>query len=56
MIDDNSREFIRRHVGPSEEDIEKMLTVIGVNSLEELINQTIPSSIRLDKELDLYVF
>jgi len=30
-----------------------MLAVIGVNSLEELISQTIPSSIRLDKELDL---
>ena len=23
MIDDNSREFIRRHIGPSDEDIEK---------------------------------
>ena len=44
--------FSYRHNGPRKKDIEKMLTVIGVNSLEELINQTIPSSIRLDKELD----
>ena len=45
--------FSDRHIGPRIKDIEKMLAVIGVNSLEELINQTIPSSIRLDKELDL---
>ena len=37
MIDDNSREFIRRHIGPSEEDIEKMLKVVGANSLDDLI-------------------
>jgi len=42
--------FSDRHIGPRKKDIEKMLAVIGVNSLEELINQTIPSSIRLDKE------
>ena len=46
-------DFSDRHIGPRKKDIEKMLEVIGVNSLEELINQTIPSSIRLDKELDL---
>ena len=45
--------FSDRHIGPRIKDIEKMLAVIGVNSLEELISQTIPSSIRLDKELDL---
>ena len=45
MIDDNSREFIRRHIGPSEKDIEKMLKVVGANSLDDLINKTVPENI-----------
>jgi len=32
MINDTSKEFIKRHIGPSEEDIEAMLKVVGVNS------------------------
>lgn len=39
--------FLGRHVGPRPEDIDAMLKVIGVNSLEELIDQTVPASIRL---------
>ena len=45
--------FLHRHIGPDEQDMEKMLNVIGVNSLEQLIDETIPSSIRLDGDLDL---
>ena len=45
MIDDNSKEFIRRHIGPSEEDIEKMLKVVGANSLDDLINKPVPENI-----------
>jgi glycine cleavage system pyridoxal-binding protein P len=37
MIDDNSKEFIKRHIGPSEEDQSKMLQYVGYKSLE--INQ-----------------
>ena len=29
MIDDNSKEFIKRHIGPSEEDQSKMLQYVG---------------------------
>jgi glycine dehydrogenase len=43
--------FVNRHVGPSEKDTQAMLKYIGVSSLDELINQTIPSNIRLKKPL-----
>ena len=53
MIDDNSREFIRRHIGPSDEDIEKMLKVVGANSLDDLINKTVPENILLKDRLKI---
>ena len=48
-----SDKFVGRHIGPREEDIQEMLKVIGVQSLDELINQTIPENIRLEKPLNL---
>lgn len=39
--------FVSRHIGPGEEDLPRMLAAIGVGSLEELINQTVPAPIRL---------
>lgn len=45
--------FVSRHIGPRENDIEEMLKVIGVQSLDELIDQTVPSNIRLEKPLNL---
>lgn len=45
--------FIERHVGPRQNDVNEMLKTIGVSSLEQLINETIPDDIRLDKDLDL---
>ena len=33
MIDDNSKEFIGRHIGPSNEDQSKMLKYVGYDSL-----------------------
>jgi glycine dehydrogenase len=45
--------FVTRHVGPSKEDQSEMLRAIDVNSLDELIDKTIPSSIRLNKDLEL---
>ena len=44
MINDTSKEFIRRHIGPSEEDIEKMLKIVGANSLDDLISKTVPET------------
>lgn len=45
--------FVSRHVGPRQEEISSMLKKIGAASLDELIEQTIPSSIRLKKPLNI---
>lgn len=45
--------FVTRHVGPQEENLSSMLGLIGVNTIEELIAQTVPEGIRLKNELDL---
>lgn len=42
-----------RHIGISAEDEAVMLNKIGIESLDELISQTIPSNIMMDKELEL---
>ncbi|HEY5664172.1 MAG TPA: aminomethyl-transferring glycine dehydrogenase [Ilumatobacter sp.] len=46
-------EFVGRHIGPRPEDLGAMLAVIGVSSVAELIDQTVPPAIRLDDELAL---
>ncbi|MBI5264268.1 MAG: aminomethyl-transferring glycine dehydrogenase [Bradyrhizobium sp.] len=45
--------FIRRHIGPSPRDIGAMLDVVGAKSLEALMAETLPASIRQPKPLDL---
>ena len=45
--------FHSRHIGPSPEEIEAMLTSLGVSSLEELCEKTLPESIRLGRPLNL---
>jgi len=45
--------FERRHIGPDPRDLQEMLRVLKVSSLEELIDQTIPENIRLRKPLNL---
>src|SRR5688572_22437653 len=45
--------FVPRHVGPSDDEVREMLQVLGVASLDELIDQTIPPAIRLKKPLKL---
>tara|TARA_B100000902_G_scaffold400002_1_gene474444 strand:+ start:10264 stop:13152 length:2889 start_codon:yes stop_codon:yes gene_type:complete len=45
--------FAERHNGPRRDEIDFMLSELSVNSLKELIDQTIPSSIRLNRKLDL---
>ncbi len=45
--------FARRHIGPSAADAAAMLAAIGVSSLDELINKTVPANIRLDGSLNL---
>lgn len=50
MITNN---FSRRHIGPKADEIPLMLEKIGVKSVDELIDKTIPESIRLDKPMEL---
>ena len=45
--------FESRHLGPNEQEIEKMLEKLQVPNLEALMKQTIPDSIRLEKPLNL---
>jgi glycine dehydrogenase len=45
--------FEKRHNAPSESDINAMLERIGASSIDELINQTIPTSIQLERPLNL---
>ncbi len=45
--------FALRHIGIREEDLPKMFQTIGVDSLEELMYQTIPQDIRLKEDLPL---
>ena len=49
----NTTSFQRRHIGPNENDQKQMLDVIGVDSLDQLINETIPEDIRLQGVLHL---
>jgi glycine dehydrogenase len=43
--------FENRHIGPSGEETRNMLAKLGVDSTDELINQTIPGDIRLKNPL-----
>ena len=46
-------QFLSRHIGPREEDVKEMLKVIGVDSVEALLQETVPENIRLKELLDL---
>ena len=48
-----SNDFTTRHIGPNNVDAESMLKTIGVTSLDELIDQTVPDSIRIREPLNL---
>ncbi|MBD2250108.1 aminomethyl-transferring glycine dehydrogenase [Nostoc parmelioides] len=50
---ENLNNFIQRHIGPSSADIQQMLDVLGFSSLDDLIEKTVPSTIRLHKKLQL---
>ena len=45
--------FVTRHIGPRNHEIAEMLEAIGVSSMEELLEQTVPSNIRLKQPLKL---
>ncbi|MBT3646555.1 MAG: aminomethyl-transferring glycine dehydrogenase [Cryomorphaceae bacterium] len=45
--------FTQRHIGPNAIELDIILKTIGVESVEELLNQTIPDNIRLKKDLNI---
>ncbi|MFC0119914.1 aminomethyl-transferring glycine dehydrogenase [Pseudoalteromonas xiamenensis] len=50
---EQKQDFIRRHIGPTPAQIGEMLSALGVSSVEELIEQTVPAGIRLPKPLEI---
>src|ERR1700704_995419 len=50
---DAAATFVRRHIGPSPRDISAMLEAVGAKSLDALMGETLPSSIRQKTPLDL---
>ncbi len=49
----NTKTFVNRHNGPSEEDVKVMLGKLGLDSVDQLIDKTIPEKIRLKEDMDL---
>ncbi len=50
---DYQEKFQSRHIAPNDADTAEMLKIVGVNSLDELIEQTVPAQIRLKSPLNL---
>ena len=48
-----SNNFQVRHIGPSDGQVRHMLEVMGLSSLDELINKSVPQAIQLKRELNL---
>ena len=46
-------DFSKRHIGPDDSDINKMLSYLGFDSIEQLINATIPDGIQFNDELNI---
>ncbi len=46
-------EFQARHIGPRATDLNAMLQTIGVSSLDQLIDETVPANIRLKKSMNI---
>jgi len=47
------KQFFERHIGPDSDDVQAMLDVLDVASLDKLVDEAVPQSIRLDGVLDL---
>ena len=53
-LDSGDASFVRRHNGPSAADIAAMLAAVEAEGLEQLIAETVPQTIRMATELELY--
>ena len=52
-LNSNNAEFIQRHIGPNHDDTQKMLSIIGLKSVDELISKTVPENIRSKKAMEI---
>jgi len=52
-INFDKERFLHRHIGPDTDQTKEMLSVIGASSLSQLIDETVPSGIRLNEDIDL---
>jgi len=52
---DKMNKFSKRHIGPNEAEKAEMLAKIGISSVAELIDKTIPAHIRIGRELNVDV-
>ena len=50
---DTAATFVRRHIGPSARDVTAMLEAVGAKSVDALMAETLPASIRQTAPLDL---
>ncbi len=50
---ENTGEFIDRHIGPDAEQIQQMLSALGIDSLERLVDETVPAAIALQEPMAL---
>ena len=53
MTDNRNKEFIRRHIGPSQAEQQEMLSYLGFNSLDEFIKKIVPEKIIENENLKL---
>ncbi|WP_220720421.1 aminomethyl-transferring glycine dehydrogenase [Agarivorans litoreus] len=50
---EQNQDFIRRHIGPDQAEVNTMLKQLGLSSVEQLIEQTVPEQIRLNQDLSI---
>ncbi|HET6994218.1 MAG TPA: glycine dehydrogenase (aminomethyl-transferring), partial [Chitinophagaceae bacterium] len=53
LFEQQSNEFISRHIGPNETDTKQMLKTIGEPGFSSLIGKTVPAAIRMDHSLNI---
>lgn len=53
LLNTFKNEFIGRHIGPNDAETREMLGKIGISTLDELIDKTVPAAIRMKSDLDI---
>jgi glycine dehydrogenase len=53
LFESQTKEFQNRHNGPDENQVKEMLSAIGVASVNDLVDRTVPPAIRMQRDLDI---